>query len=84
VNLDGKSLSLIQRENITAEMGDAGTVRVVQVESDEKWRVLTVCLDDDLLFFMNLDDAVGASEDIGSDTQLESWPGEGSTRYGVT
>jgi hypothetical protein len=84
MHLDGKAISLVEGEDITAQMSNAGPVRVIQIEGNEKQPVLAVCLDDELFFLMNLDDPVGVPKDVGSDAQLEARSGKGASHYSVT
>lgn len=72
-NIDGKSPAVVQRENVSTQVCHADAALVVEIERGEKGSLLRFYLKDQVLFPMNLDDAVGAAKNIRSDTKFESW-----------
>lgn len=82
--IDGKSLVVVQCENVSTQVCETDAALVVEIKGGEKQSSIRFDLNDELLFSVNLDDAVGAAKNVGSDPQLKSWFGEYSCRCRTT
>jgi hypothetical protein len=83
-NIDGESSVVVQHENVSTQVCESDAVLVIEIKGGEKQSSFRFDLKDELLFPMNLDDAISAAKNIRTDTEFESRLGKDASRYRMT
>jgi len=83
-NIDGKSSAAVHCENVSTQMRDTDASFVIQIDGGEKQPMLRFYFNDELLFSMDLNDAVGAAKDVRSDAKFKSRLGQDADRGRMT